>query len=215
VASPGHGIRPGMPLAEAATLSGAHLVEHDPAADRAVLEQLAAGCEQFSPIVGLEEPDNLLLDVTGLGPLFGGEQALAEQIVRAFHRRGLAVQLAIADTVGAAWAIAHYGNKKVSDTFSVVPRGKTEEFLASLPVAALRLPEETIEILSELGIERIAQLVALPRDALASRFDPQLLTRLNQALGLVPEAIVSHRPPPEFTAHTQLEYPTAHREALE
>jgi protein ImuB len=162
----------------------------------------------------LEEPDNLLLDVTGLGPLFGGEHILAEQIVRAFGRRGLTIQLAIADTVGAAWAVAHYA-KKVSDTFSIVPPGKTEETLANLPIAALRLSDETIEILSELGIEQIAQLLVLPRDALASRFDPQLLQRLNQALGLVPEAIVSHRPPPEFTAHTQLEYPTANREAVD
>src|SRR5262245_47866112 len=212
--SPGHGIKPGMPLAEASGLASAHLEEHDPAADRAALEQLAAWCEQFSPVVGLEEPDNLLLDITGLGPLFGDEHILAEQIARAFHRRGLAIQLAIADTVGAAWAVAHYG-KKVSDTCSIVPPGKIEESLASLPIAALRLSDETIEILSELGIEQIAQLMALPRDALASRFDSQLLIRLNQAIGLLPEAIVSYRPPPEFTAHTQLEYPTANREALD
>jgi len=212
--SPGLGIKPGMPLAEATALGGAHLEEHDPSADRAALAQLAAWCEQFSPIVGLEEPDNLLLDVTGLGPFFGGEHILAEQIVRAFRGRGLAIQLAIADTIGAAWAVAHYA-KKVSDTFSVVPPDKTNEALANLPIAALRLADETIEILSELGIEQIAQLMALPRDALASRFDPQLLIRLNQASGLVPEAIVSHRPTPEFTAHAQLEYPTANREALD
>lgn len=213
-----------MPLAEATALAGAHLEEHDPEADRAALAQLAVWCEQFSPIVGLEDPDNLLLDVTGLGPLFGGEPILAEQILRAFHRRGLTIQLAIADTVGAAWAVAHYAKKvsyakkdakQVSDTFSVVPLGKTEEWLASLPIAALRLADETIEILSELGIQQIAHLMALPRDALASRFDPQLLQRLNQSLGLVPEAIVSHRPPPEFTAHVQLEYPTANRQALD
>ena len=200
-----------MPLAEATALAGAHIEEHDPSADRATLAQLAAWCEQFSPIVGLEEPDNLLLDVTGLGPLFGGEHILAEQIVRAFHRRGLAIQLTIADTVGAAWALAHYGK-----LFPIiVPPDKTQEALAGLPIAALRLSDEAIEILSELGIEQIAQLLALPRDALASRFDPQLLTRLNQAIGVVPEAIVSHRPPPEFTAQAQLEYPTANREALD
>jgi protein ImuB len=212
--SPGHGIKPGMSLAEATALAGAHLEEHDPAADRAAIAQLAAWCEQFSPIVGLEEPDNLLLDVTGLGPLFGGEYVLTEQIVRAFRRRGLATQVAIADTVGAAWALAHYG-KKVSDTFSIVPSGKTDEALANLPIAALRLADETIAILSELGIEQISQLLALPRDALASRFDPQLLIRLNQAIGLMPEAITSHRPPPEFTAHSLLEFPTANREALD
>ena len=59
------GIVPGMPVAEAA---GIHLEEYQPAADRAALELLAQWCEEFSPIVGLEDaehPESLLLDITG------------------------------------------------------------------------------------------------------------------------------------------------------
>ena len=85
-----------------------HQAEHDHAA----LAELAVWCEQFSPIVGLEESDSpacLLLDVTGLGPLFGTEYHLAELIVCAFGRRGYQVRVGVADTVGAAWALARYG----------------------------------------------------------------------------------------------------------
>ena len=153
----------GMPLAEAMALANAHFEQHDPGADRAALLQLAAWCEQFSPIVGIEPPDDLALDITGLGPLFGGEQSLAQQVLRAIQQQGAAGQLGIADTIGAAWAIAHCRKEFPI----VVPPGETAAALADLPVAALRLQEQT-DILKELGIERIGQLLALPRDLIGS-----------------------------------------------
>jgi protein ImuB len=94
-----------------------HLEMHDPLADRLALEELAEWCGCFSPTVGLdeaEEPESLLLDVTGLGPLFGGEQALARQIVQKFQQRNLTARVAIADTLGAAWAMAHFGELEFS-----------------------------------------------------------------------------------------------------
>ncbi|MBI3837244.1 MAG: DNA polymerase Y family protein [Planctomycetia bacterium] len=133
------GIRPGMPLAEATALAGytqstgarlkaggrrleeatalpLHLEMADPLADRLALEELAEWCQRFGPTVGLEEavpPESLLLDVTGLGPLVGGEPALAERVVREFHLRNLTARVAIADTPGAAWAVAHYADLEI------------------------------------------------------------------------------------------------------
>ena len=229
----------GMPLAEATALApAAHFELHDPAADEAALGQLAGLCEQFSPLVGIHPPDTLCLDVTGLGPLFGGEESLAQQVARAFHQWGFLVQVAMADTLGAAWAAAHFGNRPPSLTLRVgvaksrhttptrsvseggsglpivIPPGKTAEALADLPVAALRLQSE-VEILAELGIHWIGQLLRLPREALASRFDPQLLLRLDQATGAISEIIVPHRPPPDITAKTELEYPIEDRQAVD
>ena len=102
------GITPGMPLVEAAALGPVQCELHDPLADEAVLKKLAGWCEQFSPIVGIEGTDDLCLDVTGLGPLFGGEEAIVQQIARAFGRLGLQARLALADTLGAAWAMAAF-----------------------------------------------------------------------------------------------------------
>jgi hypothetical protein len=97
----------GTPLAEVAA---GKAEQHDPRADELALLELAAWCEQFSPTVGIEPPDNLCLEVTGLDQLFGSEQLLAQQVLQAFSRRGLIVKLAIADTLGAAWALARFGN---------------------------------------------------------------------------------------------------------
>jgi len=83
----------------------------DPIADREALETLAEHCGRFSPIVAVEDsprPDSLLLDITGVARLFGGETAMAEEIINDFTRRGLMTHIAIADTPGAAWAVAHW-----------------------------------------------------------------------------------------------------------
>ena len=130
-----------------------------------------ACCRQFSPIVGLEPTDreSILLDITGLAHLFGGETALCEAIVRDLARRGLAVRVAIADTIGAAWAVAHYCKLQIenckltidepaesicnlqfaicnlqSSPFVIIPPHKAPTFLAPLPIEALRLSAETI-----------------------------------------------------------------------
>ena len=71
-------------------------------------------CGRFSPIVGVDPTDrtNILLDITGLAHLFGGETALADAIVRGLKQLGLRIDLAIADTLGAAWAHRKGGKRK-------------------------------------------------------------------------------------------------------
>ena len=111
------GISVGMPLAEVKAGDGGMgdggwglgILAHEPDADREALGVLAEHCGRFSPIVGLENSpalDGLFLDITGVARLFGGEAALAKEIAHDFTRQGLAVCIAIADTVGAAYAIS-------------------------------------------------------------------------------------------------------------
>ena len=230
-----HGIRVDMPLAEAKALvknvtqysptvprsrhSPLLFQLHDPQADRACLEKLAEWCEQFSPLVGLEageEPSSLLLDVTGLAGLFGGEGALARRVVDSFRRRGHFVHVAIADTISAAWAVAHTIPPSHHPS-SVVASGKENILtaLSPLPLAALRLSEETIQLLHGLGIVQIGQLVKLPRASLVSRFGNGLTQRLDQAFGSREEVITAHRTPHDFSAQWSLDHPTHRRETIE
>ena len=74
-----------------------------------LFSNLTEWCRQFSPIVGVCEPDGLLLDLTGLAHLFGDEPALTRTLLSRLAQRGLSARLAIADSLGAAWALAHYG----------------------------------------------------------------------------------------------------------
>src|SRR5262249_20733995 len=87
--------------------------------------------------------------------------------------------------------------------------------LVALPVSLLRLPADTLEMLSRLGIATIKQLIGLSRVALAERFGAQLLLRLDQSFGLADEIIVPYRPAPTFEAAFRLEYPTDRRDVID
>lgn len=236
-AGPITSIYPGMPLTEAVALIASaqktgstepHLEPADPQADRLALEQLAEWCHCFSPIAGLEDalrPDCLLLDVTGLASLFGGERALAEKVVHAFADRGLNMCVVLADTIGAAWAAVHAKTLDVVDDIApqvpnsvlvqILPPGETLSALAPLPIGYLRVAEETITLLATLGITRIGQLAALPRSALLARFGPEMLRRFDQAIGSAPETILARHAPPEYMADFTFEAPLTNREAIE
>ena len=208
------GVTSGMRAAEASGLKGItarHLFERDPYADRRALEQLAAWCEQFSPCVGLLGTDALTFDIRSSSRLFGGEVPHLETIRRAFRERGLQCRLALADTVGAAWALAQFNRQTVTN---VAPR-RHASALETLPVQALRLEEKTVADLHSLGLERIGQLVELPREEMAARFGDHLIKRMDQALGTCPEPIVPYQPEPVASARWTGESPADRWELLE
>ena len=192
-----------------------HLELHDPEADRLALEELAQWCQRFSPLVGPEQgecPESLLLDVSGLEALFGGEASLTAEVYLAFAQRGLEVRIAVADTIGAAWAVAHFGPAR--PTIARVPAGASLAALAPLPVESLRVPAESAALLRQLGIRRVQQLAVLERSALLSRFGPEVLERLDQATGKAAEVIGACPLPPELEHSWSFEYPTERREAI-
>jgi protein ImuB len=212
------GVRPGMPLAQArALLDGGPPAQYEPFAartHRAALSELAAWCLQFSPVVAIEEaetPECLLLDIDGCAHLFGGEQRLAEQVVRMFEERGLSTHVAVADTVGAAWAVAHYQKQAVT----VLPPGRHETALQPLPVEALRLAPAAAGKLRQLDLGTVGRLQALPRVTLPSRFGVEILRRLDQALGRQPELLRAIKPFVPVEAAWDFLYPTTDRWILE
>jgi protein ImuB len=225
------GVRAGMTLTEATALLPTALratiaaQPEDPAGDLVALGRLAVECEQFSPRVGWEtvgrqtrdtrhetrdttEPDHLFLDISGVSQLFGGEESLTERLVGTCRELGYVGRVAVAETLGAAWALA-------ATVPVIVPPGEVLAALRPLPVASLRLPAETTDVLTRLGVGTVNDLLRLPRAGLATRFGPPLLLRLDQALGTAPEIIVPHRPPPVFEAAEELEYPTDRRVDLD
>jgi protein ImuB len=187
---------------------------HQPEQDRQALRQLAVECEQFSPLVGLDEgdePDGLRMDLRGLAMLFGSERALTERVAEFFQRQGYQVRMAVADTASAAGALARYHPEAAS---CMIAASGDRGVLAELPVAALRLSETTGQLLQHLGIHCLGQLQGLPRSSLAARFEPRLLQRLDQITGVVDELIVACRPPEDWTVQMAFEHPVSHPEAI-
>ncbi len=194
------GLRPGMALAHAlALVPGLRVIEAEPERDADALRRLATWCHRLAPLTAPDPPDGLWLDVTGCTHLFRGEAALLDLLTQRLLQDGLHARGAIADTPGAAHAVARHAPNLAKG--SVVPTGQHAEAIAALPLAALRLAAELVTALHRLGFDRVAHLDRLPRAALARRFGPHLLLRLDQAHGrvaepilpLVPERLLQHR----------------------
>jgi protein ImuB len=198
------GLTPGMALADArAMYPSIAVVDADVRADADLLEAIADWCDRYTPLIGLVPPDGLVLDITGCAHLFGGEVALLRDMVRRLDRGGYAARVAIADTVGCAWATAHHGSA------SIVPLREMREALLLLPPAALRLEPGIAEALAQAGLKRIADLIDLPRAALAARFGVALVRRLDQALGREDEPITPRLPPPTYVVEQPFAEPIA------
>ncbi|QEG23790.1 Y-family DNA polymerase [Mariniblastus fucicola] len=194
-----------------------YILEHDPVADREALEKLVDSLHCFSPIVGIEQteaPESCFLDVTGLDSLFGDEQTLRAKAVRFLGDAGYTVFSSIANTPGMAWGMAHYHRSAAP----AIRESHSSETLVrefrQLPVAALRLSTETQHTFSRLGVERVEQLLAIPRTHLASRFGDEVSTRIDQAFGKVVEPVVARHLPAEFEASQFIEFPTRDRETI-
>ena len=108
----------------------------EPVADAEALERLAFGCMQrFAPVVAADPPDGIVIDSTGADHLHGGEAAMLEGLVGRLAMSGVTARAAVADTWGAAHALARYR----TDPVTIAPPGHGAAAIASLPLAALRL----------------------------------------------------------------------------
>ncbi len=207
-----------MPVTEARTLLGpipTHWERADSAADAEELRQLAEWCEQFSPWVGVEssEPaDSLLLDVTGCEHLYNGEMNLLKHVRQLFEARHWTVRLAIAETVGAAWALTHGAHSKTA----IVPPDTQalRNAILPLPVAALRVDPNVSETLWQLGLKTIGDVAQLPRADLPSRFAVKTVKRLDQVFGQVAESFAPIRPDGVIEAAEAFDWPIADRKTL-
>jgi len=224
------GVVPGTMLADARTVCpSVRTAPADPAGDLAFLEKLAVWAQRWGPWSALDAPDGLLVDVTAVAHLFGGEVRLLADVEAACTARGLAVRCAIAPTAGAAWALAHYGAGRAI----AGPDDDLLARLADLPVAALRLDEDVLTVLRRLGLKRLGELAgvagsgaggegeAASRDAIQRRFRNRRspaanpLIRLDQLLGRVPEPLLPVVPRAMPLVQRRLVEPIRHRDLLD
>jgi protein ImuB len=187
------GLRAGMPATKAQVLVPGLIVQNaDPAADAAALDRLALWMlQRVAPIVAPDSPDGIVLNSTGADHLHGGEAAMLTTLIERLAGVGIRVRGAIADTWGAAHALARFAARPA---FVSEPRAAAVD-VAPLPLAALRLAPELVDALRVLGFERISDLLAQPRAPLTLRFGPELGRRLDQAIGQIGEPIEPIRPP--------------------
>ena len=198
------GIAPGLTLADArALVPDLKVTDADPQADIQALAALADWCGRYTPYAAVDgsggEGGGLWLDITGCAHLFGGEAALLEDARARLARFGFIARAVVADTPGAAWAVARTA---AGESTQIIAPDGARQALAELPVVGLRLPAETVAALERLGLACIGDLYQLPRAPLVARFGDALLRRLDQALGRAREPLSPRIPAPPY--HSRL-----------
>ena len=182
------------------------IVQEDAAADAQLLEVIADWCQRYTPLAALDAPDGILLDIAGCAHLFGGEAALVEDLVTRMTGFGFAVRAGVADTIGAAWAVARFSDA------AFVASGDERAALAALPLQALRIAGETAAALRRVGFQRIGDILDVPRAPLAARFGIELLRRLDRALGREREPLMPRLPVAPCVAEQPFAEPITHEE---
>jgi protein ImuB len=203
------GLKQGVALAQARAMHP-HLIAapEDQAADTLLLEALADWCQRYTPLVALDGCDGILLDISGCAHLFGSEHKLRHDLLARVRELGFSARAAIASTIGVAWAAARF------DAIPIALSGQERELLAPLPLAALRLPTDTVAELARLGLKRIGDLLDLPRAPLVARFGMKLLRNLDRALGREDEPLTPRHPVAPYMAERSFPEPIAHQEGV-
>lgn len=202
------GLTAGMPLANArAMLPALTVTAADEPADRKLLERIADWCERFTPLVALDPPRALLLDITGAAHLFGGEAAMLDQVRSSLAKQSFALRCAIAGTTAAARALARYKDG------AIAPSGEEAAFVAPLPVEALNLDPVTTHALRRAGLKTVGQVAPRDRAELTARFGAGIVFTVDNALGRVEQPISPRIPPPDYSVEHQFAEPIVTQDA--
>ncbi len=192
------GLSPGQDLASArALIPDLDVVDHDAPADRRWLERIADTCERFTPLFALDPPDGVVMDITGVGHLWGGEVALTAAVEARFA--ALHIRLGTGASPEAAAALARFGRE-----------GQTT--LGNLPIAALRLDDGVETALRRAGLTTIGQLAARPTAPFSARFGAAATLALDRLLGRADSRITPRRAPPALVVERRFAEPIAHVE---
>jgi len=184
------GIFIGMAVADArAIIPGLQVAEEIPGKAHQLLNAIGEWCIRYTPLVSLDMPDGLILDISGCPHLWGGEREYLKHISAKLKARGYDTRMAIADSIGMAWANARFGR-----VTPIIEPGGTIEALLPLPPAALRLDPILLERLKKLGFYKVGAFINFSRSALRRRFGQALLQRLDQAIGREFETIIPLQP---------------------
>lgn len=200
------------------------------ARDAGALLALTGWLGRYGPAMNVDGPDGAWVDVTGVPHLFGGEARLCADLATRLGRLGITARIGLADTFGAAHALARFGVEPAKLPWTIAPCGDVKAALRDLPVSSLRLTHDTVRLLTRLGLKRIGQLYGVPRAALAARFREvarkgnrataeaiasELLLRLDQALGVTREPRSPLRQPPEALSRLAFPEPLLTAEGVE
>jgi protein ImuB len=204
-----NGLHPGLPLSDArARMPALDVVDADEEADSRLVEAIADWCDRFTPLVAINPPHGLYLDISGCAHLFGGEASLMQTLCDFMRTHEISTNVAIAGTAIAANALA------IGAAGSIVENGNEADAVASLPVTTLSIGEKAIYALKRAGLKTIGEVADRSSSELTARFGAAFTFLLEQALGNNSQPITPRRPLPDYVAERRFAEPVATAEVI-
>jgi protein ImuB len=196
------GLEIGLPLANArAICPQLKVFDADEAADARMLNAIADWCDRFTPLVAIDAPHGLFLDITGCVHLFGGEAAMMRRVCGVLTMQGFAVSAAIAGTSVCARTISRHIHG------CIVGDGEEADAVKPLPVFALGANDAINTGLRRAGLKTIGDVVCRARHEITARFGADFTTLLEQALGQGDAPISPRKPLPDYIVEKRFAEP--------
>jgi len=196
------GLTVGLPLANARAICPQVAVyDADEAADADALNAITEWCDRFTPLVALDPPHGLFLDITGCAHLFGGEAAMMKLVCGILTVQGFAVSGAIAGTAVCARALTRYVHGRI------VRDGEEADAVRPLPVSALGADMTLVTGLRRAGLKTIGDVAERGRHEITARFGAPFTALLEQALGERDAPISPRKPLPDYIVEKRFAEP--------
>lgn len=193
-----------MPLASArAVCPEIDVVDADTPADAELLDRIADWCDRFTPLVALDRPHGLFLDITGCAHLFGGEAALMQMLCAALTLQGFVVSAAIAGTSTCARTLSHHSHGRI------VMAGGESAAVTPLPLFTLGADPAITHGLRRAGLKTIGDVASRARHEITARFGAGFTALLEQALGQSDAPISPRKPLPDYIVEKRFPEPVA------
>jgi protein ImuB len=208
------GLTVGLSLVDArARFPALVAVEAAPAEEARLLMRLCDWCSRFTPLVALDGRDGLMLDISGVAHLFGGEAAIIEDCRARLAAQGITAAAGVAGNPRAAWALARFSQAKIAP--EPISDKAFAKLFHDLPLAALGLDDQTVADMARAGLRRIGDIALRPRAPIVARFGPAPIMRLDALKGLERSSIAPRFAPPDFCAERRFASPVQTIEAIE
>ncbi len=196
----GAGIYLGMTKSHAEPFRGVEMRHRSRAQEQAAHAALLDLGWAFSPRVEDTAADAMVLDLAGLGGVFGAPENIARQIAACACGLGLSPSIAIASQIEAALLAA-----RGFSGITVIPPGEESERLGNLPVEALTQSPEILETFDRWGVRTCARLAALPVLDLSERLGQEGVCLHERARGAGSRSLKLAEPALAFEEAVELE----------
>jgi protein ImuB len=196
------GLEVDLPLANArAICPDVQVYDADETADADTLNAIAEWCDRFTPLVALDPPYGLFLDITGCAHLFGGEAAMMNLVCGVLTVQGFKISSAIAGTAVCARTLTRHAHGRI------IRDGEECEAVRLLPISALGADMAVVTGLRRAGLKTIGEVAERGRHEITARFGARFTALLEQALGKSDAPISPRKPLPDYIVEKRFAEP--------